>query len=138
MAILGLDVGDKNTGVALSDESCIIAFPLDTLTSSHDNISKIRILTDMYNVKEIVVGMPYTLSGNIGAQANRVEEFIKKLSVEIAVPIIKIDERFTTQEAKRITSEYKIKNNKKNTTGKWTDDAVAASIILQNYLDYSK
>tara|TARA_B100001146_G_C16090170_1_gene394623 strand:- start:308 stop:724 length:417 start_codon:yes stop_codon:yes gene_type:complete len=138
MAVLGLDVGDKNTGVALSDESCIIAFPLDTLTSSHDNISKIRILIDRYNVKEIVVGMPYTLSGNIGAQANRVEEFIKKLSVEITVPIITIDERFTTQEAKRITSEYKIKHNKKNTTGKWTDDAVAASIILQNYLDYSK
>ena len=52
--------------------------------------------------------------------------------------MIKIDERFTTQEAKRITSEYKIKRNKKKVIGKWTDDALAASIILQSYLDYSR
>ena len=138
MAILGLDVGDKNTGVALSDESGIIAFPLDTLTSSNDNILEIRNLIDEYNVRKIVVGMPYTLSGNIGAQANRVEEFIEKLSASIELPVIKIDERFTTQEAKRITSEYKIKRNKKKGIGKWTDDALAASIILQSYLDYSR
>ena len=104
MTILGLDVGDKKTGVALSDESGIIAFPLDTLTSSSDNITEIRDLIDKYNVREIVVGMPYTLSGNIGAQANRVEEFIKKLNEAINLPVIKIDEIFTTQEAKRITS----------------------------------
>ncbi|MQG39881.1 MAG: Holliday junction resolvase RuvX [SAR202 cluster bacterium] len=137
MTILGLDVGDKKTGVALSDESGIIAFPLDTLTSSSDNITEIRDLIDKYNVREIVVGMPYTLSGNIGAQANRVEEFIKKLNEAINLPVIKIDERFTTQEAKRITSEHKIKSKKKM-IGKWTDDALAASIILQSYLDYSR
>ena len=95
-------------------------------------------MIDEYNVRKIVVGMPYTLSGNIGAQANRVEEFIEKLSASIELPVIKIDERFTTQEAKRITSEYKIKRNKKKVIGKWTDDALAASIILQSYLDYSR
>jgi len=135
MAILGLDVGDKNTGVALSDESCMLAFPLDTITTNADKIIKI---IDKYNVKEIVVGMPYTLSGNIGTQGKRVEEFIKRLADDVTVPIVKVDERFTTQEAKRITSEYKNKRNKKGKMGQWTDDAVAASIILQTYLDYSK
>ena len=138
MAILGLDVGNKNTGVALSDESCMLAFPLDTITSNSDNITKIRKIIDTYNVKEIVVGMPYTLSGNIGAQGYMVEEFINKLTDSITLPIVKVDERFTTKEAKRITSEYKNKHNKKGEMGKWTDDAVAASIILQTYLDYSK
>jgi len=115
-----------------------MAFPLDTLTSSHDNIVEIRNLIDKHNIQEIVVGMPYTLSGNIGTQAKRVEEFIKKLSASIELPVVKIDERFTTQEAKRITSEYKINRNKKKVIGKWTDDALAASIILQSYLDYSR
>ena len=136
MRILGLDIGDRRIGVAISDPTEIIASPLTIITRDNDNtaIETIIQLVGQYEVKTIVVGMPYSLDGSIGWQATKVKDFVDKLSQNTSAGIELFDERLSTVAVERLLSDA---GNKKARERSPRDDA-AAAFILQGYLDSLK
>lgn len=133
MRLMGLDVGDKRIGIALSDEGALIASPRETLERS-GNRKDIRHMLELAareEVSEIVVGMPFSMDGSIGAQAHKVERFVEALRAETDIRITTWDERLTTVSAERALLEGDVSRAKR----KKTIDRVAAALILQGYLD---
>jgi len=136
--ILCLDVGDKSIGVAISDSShtiaqgvCSIKFPS---FSPQEKVNHIKKLVSSCKVGKIVVGMPLDLKGREGEQAKKVRKFVQILSQQVDLPIVFADERFTSLAADRFLREGGLSLNKR----KKVKDKVAATILLQNYLDLSK
>jgi putative Holliday junction resolvase len=136
MRILGLDVGDRRIGVAISDPVEIIASPLTVVNRDDDNaaIDAILQLISRYDVKRIVVGLPYSLDGSLGQQASKVKDFIDKLSRNTSAEIELRDERLSTVAAERLLRGA---GNKK-AMERSSIDAAAAAFILQGYLDSLK
>jgi putative holliday junction resolvase len=130
---MGLDVGDKKIGVSLSDPSRTLASPLTTIIRNSDEqaIDDIIKLVVKHNVEQIVVGLPYSLNGDIGKQARKVLEFKEKISQSIVADIVMQDERLSSVSANQRLREAGKKGNKL----KSEMDAAAATIILQSYLD---
>ena len=135
MRILGLDVGERRIGVAMSDPEEIIASPTTIITRDEDNtaIDTIVRLVTQHDIKLIIVGMPYSLNGTEGKQANRVKEFVDKLSEKTSADIELRDERLSTVGAERLLRQTGNKKAKRSPR----DDA-AAAYILQGYLDSRK
>ena len=127
---LGLDIGDKRIGVALSDPQGILASPLTIIERSDDraDIDAIVNIVSQNQVGQIIVGLPLSMDGSIGEQAEKVKVFTQKLTNHTEVPIEFRDERLTTVAAKRLMQTVR-------KTRKTRDDAVAAALILQSYLD---
>ena len=127
---LGLDIGDKKIGVALSDPQGILASPLTIIKRSEEKIDIEAILSivDRNQVGRIIAGLPRSMDGSIGSQAEKVQAFVHELSNHSKVPVDFRDERLSTVSAKRLLREA---GKKKKTE----DDAIAAAIILQGYLD---
>ncbi len=136
MRTLGLDIGDKRIGVAISDPEEILASPLATITREDDKkaIDDIIKLVDQHNVERIVVGLPYSLDGSIGGQANKVMDFTEKLSKYTRASMEIWDERLSTVAVERLLREAGKKKAKKRERR----DAAAAAFILQGYLDSLK
>ncbi len=132
MRTMGLDIGDRWTGVALSDPQGILASPLTILARQDDltGIQAIVTLIDQHQVGRIIVGLPISMDGSIGQQAEKVKAFVRELSRHVEVPIEFRDERLSTVAAKRLMRTVK-------KTRKTRDDAAAAALILQSYLDES-
>jgi alanyl-tRNA synthetase len=133
MRALGLDVGQKRIGVALSDNDGILASPLTVIdaTDTEQALSAISELCDQYHVERIVVGLPISMDGTLGKQAEVVQLFIRQLTDAIKITIDTWDERLSSIEADRAMIAAGIKKDKK----KNIRDAIAAAIILQGYLD---
>ena len=130
---MGLDIGDKRIGVALSDPGGILASPF-TIINRGDQKQDIGAIADIVNhnqVECIVVGLPRLMDGSVGRQAEKVKSFVQRLSSLIDVPLEFRDERLTTVSAKRLMREASAKKTRK----KARYDAAAAAIILQGYLD---
>ncbi|MGB2827378.1 MAG: Holliday junction resolvase RuvX [Dehalococcoidales bacterium] len=127
---LGLDIGDRWIGVAMSDPRGILASPLTIIrrTDEPSDINAILAIIDQNQVGAVVVGLPLSLKGSIGSQAEKVQGFAQELSGHTKIPIEYRDESFTTVEAQRL-----MKMTKKGRKDR--DDAVAAALILQEYLD---
>jgi putative Holliday junction resolvase len=132
MRSLGLDIGDKRIGVALSDPDGILASPLTVInrTDESQDIAAIVDIVGQQGVGRIIVGLPYSLDGSLGEQAEKVKTFTQRLTSRISVPLEYRDERLTTVMAERLRRAVKGKKTKKA-----RDDAQAAAIILQGYLD---
>lgn len=136
--MLCLDVGDRNIGVAISDSSQTIAQGIYTFkfpsSSTQTKVNRIKELLSAYEIDSIVVGMPLDLKGREGQQAKKVKEFTDKLKDELDIPVTFFDERFTSLAAERSLKEegMSIERRKK------LRDKVAATILLQNYLDLLK
>ena len=130
---MGLDVGDKRIGIALSDEGAVIASPKETLErrGNRKDIAHLLELTQREDVNEIVVGMPLSLNGSEGPQAQKVRRFIEALKAETDIPVATWDERLTTVGAERALLLANVSRAKR----KQTIDRVAAALILQGYLD---
>ena len=129
--ILALDVGDARIGLALSDPLGIIATPLTIITRQDIN-TDIHAITDIVSQNDvgcIIVGLPFSMDGTLGPQAEKVRGFADALSHHVDVPLEYRDERLSTVEAKRIVQEVK----KTDHTTRY--DAAAAALILQGYLD---
>ena len=127
---LGLDIGDKWIGVALSDPMGILASPL-TIVSRRDDEKDIETVLNIarqHQVGQIVAGLPRSMDGSLGKQAEKVREFTQKLADASQIPVALQDERLTTVAAKRLL--HTAKPGKKV-----RDDAAAAALILQSYLD---
>ena len=133
MRSLGLDIGDKRIGVAISDPEEILASPLATITRNEDGqaVDALLELVDKHGVERIVVGLPYSLDGSIGHQANKVMAFVEKLSRHTKVKIETQDERLSSVAAERLLVEAKTKRH----SLRQRRDAAAAAFILQGYLD---
>jgi putative Holliday junction resolvase len=134
--ILGLDIGDKRIGVALSDPMGILASPLTIIerTSETEDVEKIVSLINQHQVKEIIIGLPLSLRGDVGEQAEKVHVFVDHLVRHTDVPVELRDERLSTVSANRLMREARTKKTKQ----KIFDDAFAAALILQGYLDESQ
>ena len=133
MRILGLDVGDVRIGVAVSDPMKIIAQGLDSIkrVGPKTDVETIKRLVDQYEAQELVVGLPKTLGGEIGIQAQKVLDFTELVKSAVEIPITMWDERMTTVAATRSLIEADMSRKKR----KNVVDKVAATLILQGYLD---
>ncbi|MFU0783403.1 MAG: Holliday junction resolvase RuvX [Thermoanaerobacterium thermosaccharolyticum] len=135
MRTIGLDVGDKTIGVAISDPSGLIAQGIKTIKRSNldDDIQEINKIINSFKAEEIVVGFPKNMNGTIGPQGQKVINFVEILKKEIDLPILLWDERLTTVEANRMLIEGADMRRDKR---KKVIDKLAATIILQGYLDH--
>ncbi len=134
--LLGLDIGDIRIGVALSDELGVAAHPLCTLTRKNRKVDLIAIsdLVSIHKVERVVIGLPISLDGSIGPQAEKIQRFAKRLAQVIDIPIEFQDERFTTAEAEEVLRAL----NKDVEEQKELIDEVAAVIILTDYLNQNE
>lgn len=134
--IMGLDVGDRTIGVAVSDLMGITAQGVTTIRreSKKKDIEKLKKLIKEHNVKYIVSGLPKNMNGTIGPQSEKVIKFCDILKEETGMEIDYWDERLTTVSAEKmlIDGDVSRKNRKK------VIDKLAAVLILQNYLDFKK
>ncbi|MFC2006693.1 Holliday junction resolvase RuvX [Chloroflexota bacterium] len=130
---MGLDIGDKRIGMALSDPRGILATPLTIIERSDERKSMETIISivNQYEIGRIIVGLPLSMDGSIGQQAEKVKTFVRELSNQINVPVEFMDERLTTVSAKRLMQETVTRRTRE----KARDDAIAAALILQSYLD---
>ena len=136
MRSLGLDIGDKRIGVALSDPGGILASPFTILDRRSDaaDVAAIIDIVSQQQVEQIVVGLPRSMNGSIGMQAEKVKSFAQKLCSRTEVPVEFRDERLTTVSARRLMQSV----GRKKTGGKARDDAIAAALILQGYLEETR
>ena len=135
MRALGLDVGSKTIGVALTDEAAIAAHPLTVLARSGNaaDASAVVALCVEHGVTDVVVGLPLELSGRIGHRAKRVQELAQAVRAVLpaAVRLHEQDERFTTAEAERVLLAADVSRGKRRAV----IDQQAAALILQGWLD---
>jgi len=130
---MGLDVGDRRIGVALSDPGGILASPF-TIIECTDLERDIEAITDIvrqHEVGRIIVGLPRSMGGGIGHQARKVQDFVEELRGRVAVPVEFRDERLTSVSAKRLMRD----SGRRRGRGKVRYDAAAAAVILQSYLE---
>lgn len=137
MRILALDVGDVRIGVAISDPLGIIASPLEVIDRRKIKaIKRILELVEEKRVDKIISGLPLSLDGTEKRQAEKVREFIGKLGKSLRnIPIETVDERYSTVSADNMLKKTTKKNAKQK---RKVVDKVAATIILQTYLDMEK
>lgn len=130
---MGLDVGTKTVGVALSDPMFIIATAHKTIkrTNIEKDLDELVKIIEDYQVSKVIVGMPYNMNKTIGPQGQRVMSFVDLLKRRIDNEIIYIDERMTTISANRILMETNVRRENR----KEHIDKIAATYILQSYLD---
>lgn len=131
--VMALDVGERRVGVAMSDLSQTLASPYTTLQAHPQAVlfQKIQQLIIKEEVVALVVGLPISLNGQEGPQAQRIRQFIEALLTCVSVPLQTCDERYTTAEAQRMMIEAGLRPEQR----KAKIDEVAASIILQDYLN---
>lgn len=131
--LIGIDVGKKRCGLAQTDLLKTIASPVGTF-SPDEIIEKISQIVEESPVEGFVVGWPLTPNGEEGTATQMVQEFINRLKkLHMDIPIIKIDERYTSNQAKDVMFEIGIPKKKRRQ--KERVDRIAAALILQNYLD---
>lgn len=133
MRVLGLDVGSRRIGAALSDPGGILASPHSVIERREPeaDVRAIAELAAANKVERLVVGVPYSMSGALGAQAGEVLDFVRLLTERVSLPIEIWDERLSTVAAQRMMAL----GGSKKKGRKERVDAVAAAIILQAYLD---
>lgn len=133
VAALGLDVGRKRVGVAGCDGTGLIATGITTIhrTSLANDIEKLKEIVDSRQVDTLVVGLPYSMNGEIGTQAKQVQKFTQKVANALDLPVEYVDERLTSVEAEAQLKAQKRFNSRK----KGLIDKQAATIILQQWLD---
>lgn len=133
MRILGLDVGQKTVGVAISDPLGYTAQGITTIrrTKKSEDIEAVKRICDEYSVETIVIGLPKNMDGSIGFAGEKIQEFSELLKEVVDLEIVFWDERLTTVAAHRAMLEADLSRGKR----KKIVDKVAATYILQGYLD---
>ena len=131
--ILGLDVGNKTIGVAVSDPFFLTAQGLKTIKRSNikKDMEELKLIIQEQNIIKIVVGFPKNMNNTVGPQGEKVLLFVKKMKKELDVEIVLEDERLTTVSAEKMLISGNVRREKR----KEIIDKVAAVYILQTYLD---
>ncbi|MDP3017295.1 MAG: Holliday junction resolvase RuvX [Deltaproteobacteria bacterium] len=132
MRIMGLDVGSKTIGVAISDELGITAQGLKTIKrkAMEDDLRELDAIISQFKIEKIVVGLPKNMDGSLGKQAEFVLGWIEDLKNKIQLPVETWDERLSTVEATKTLLKADLSRKKR----KGVIDKVAAVLILQGYL----
>lgn len=135
MRIVGLDIGSKTIGVAISDPLHLTAQGLKTINWDENDMrsadAELQNLFNEYEVTKIVVGLPKNMDGTIGARGEISQIYAKRLERVHQLPVSFVDERLTTVAAERVLLDADVSRKKR----KNVIDKMAAVIILQNYLD---
>ncbi|MGH9678239.1 MAG: Holliday junction resolvase RuvX [Candidatus Acidiferrum sp.] len=145
--MLGVDYGRARVGLAIADAEARLAQPLGTLEriNRNEDMRRLREMVLKHGVKQIVVGLPLRLDGSQGEMAEEVTRFAERLRKQIGVPVEMVDERLTSWEAERLLEETQGRVLHKQggaagkktqmKQGKLTVDAMAAAVILKEYLE---
>ncbi|MCK8828426.1 Holliday junction resolvase RuvX [Natroniella acetigena] len=133
MRIMGLDLGDKKTGVAVSDSLGWTAQGKSVIEAKSvaEKLDYICSLIEQYNIEEVIVGLPKNMDGSLGPRAEKVLDVVERLEERIDLPVKTWDERLSTVAAERTLLEADLSRKKR----KDVIDKMAAVVILQNYLD---
>ena len=136
MSYLGLDIGEKRIGVARSDELHLMAHAVGFIERKNDveTVQAIQKYVDEFSADQIVVGLPKTMKGESGTQAEKVLAFIENLQHRLSCPMVTWDERLSTVQAERALLEQDVSRAKR----RLKRDAIAAAIVLQSYLDFKR
>jgi putative Holliday junction resolvase len=131
--ILGIDLGEKRIGIAVSDALNIIAQGVGVIERRgiKDDVKKIQDLIKQHDISKIIIGLPVNMDGTKGKSARIAIDFADLLKSETSVSIEMIDERLTTRQGERVLLEADVSRRKR----KAHIDKIAAQLILQNYLD---
>ncbi|MFW5985550.1 MAG: Holliday junction resolvase RuvX [Halanaerobiaceae bacterium] len=134
MRKMGLDIGDKRIGVAVSDALNITAQGKTVIVRKEHqkDLRQIEELIQKYNITEVVAGLPVNMDNTEGPQVDKVRNYVNFLKNNLEIPVVFWDERLTSLEAERVL----IKADLSRAQRKKVIDQVAASLILQNYLDH--
>lgn len=134
MRYLGLDLGTKTLGVAISDKTNIMSSSLKVLRYSNGDylflINELRKIIEEYKINTLVLGYPKNMNNSVGEAAERVEKFKSLLEENLNIKVVLIDERLSTVEAENIL----ISNDMRRKKRKKIIDGVAAMVILDTYL----
>lgn len=134
MRALGLDLGSKRIGVAVSDSDGTLAMPIEVLKRSGDRAREhreIAALVEEWEAEIVVVGLPYNMDGSVGPQAKKYLSETKVLGDTLDVPVVPYDERLTTVTAERSLMEQQMKADARRRVV----DKVAAAVMLQAWID---
>lgn len=133
ISALGLDVGKKRIGVAGCDGTGLIATGLTTIerTSFQNDLEQLQQLVQMRQAQVLVIGLPYTMNGELGFQARQVQKFADRISKALQLPIEYVDERLTSVQAEQLLQAER----RAPSRHKALIDRKAAAIILQRWLD---
>lgn len=137
MRTMGLDYGDKRIGVAVSDEMGWTAQGVKFISrkSIEKDLGEIELVLKEYgNVSSIVVGMPFNMDGSEGERVRLTRDFMKILEARFGLPVVEVDERWSSMEAERLLIDANVSRQKR----KGKVDQIAAALILQTYLEKSK
>lgn len=129
--ILGVDLGQARIGLAISDELRMLAHPLETIPAGKQAVGRIAQIAREKQAECVVVGVPKTMSGQMGTAANEALVVVEKLRAALPCPVVTWDERLTTVAAHRALRDA----GKKTRETRGYVDQVAAQMILQGYLD---
>ena len=136
MIILSVDYGDRRTGIAICDKYEMLASPVCVITEWNQQVlaQKIVDIAAERNAEQIVIGLPKNMDGSKGFRADACEKLGNVIVSLTEIPVVFWDERLTTVSAHRILNDNNVRGKKR----KNVVDAVAAEIILQNYIDSRK
>jgi len=136
MRVLGLDVGEKRIGVAVSDPLGIIAQGVTVITRRdlQSDLNDIAKIISEYGADSVVVGMPINMDGTKGKSARKVAEFVEALKGRISISVSVYDERLSTKESERFLISADVSRKKR----RQVIDKMAAQLILESYLERLK
>lgn len=138
MRYLGLDLGSKTLGVSISDRNALIANGYKTIQYKSEDydilIEELKKILDNESISLIVLGFPKNMNNSLGERANKTIQFKEKIESNLNIKVILEDERWTTMQAERMLIEADLSRKKR----KKQIDKLAATIILQSYLDKNR
>jgi|SRR5579859_257325 len=146
-SILSIDYGRERIGLAIADANAKMAQPLGTMEriNRNEDMRRLRELVREHGVKQLVVGLPLKLDGTRGEMAEEAERFARRVQKQIGVPVELLDERLTSWEAERLLEETQGRSlhadkshggrKQKKPLARPTVDAVAAAVVLKEYLE---
>ncbi len=138
MRYLGIDLGSKTIGLAMSDQTCTIASPFKTIFFDNEDylstIDEIKQITKEYEIQKIILGLPKNMNNTLGERAQITMQYKKMLEDNLNISVILFDERLTSVISNSILIEADMSRKKR----KKKVDSIAAQIILQDYLNKEK
>ena len=137
MRALGIDLGSKRIGIAVSDRDGTVATPVDVVERTRDRQAThraIAALVEEWEADVVVVGMPYSLDGSIGPAAKAAQDEVEVLRDTVGVPVETYDERLTTVTAQRSITEMQLSPGARRKVV----DKIAAAVMLQSWLDHRR
>ena len=128
MRIIGLDLGERRIGVAAADDRTGVAVPVTTVQAESDPVAAVISVLSDQGAEEVVVGLPLSMSGAVGPQAEKVLALVEAIQAHVAIPVHTWDERLSSYSARELAQQWPRQG----------EDALAATVILDSFLAAQK